>query len=327
MEFKKYHSIEQFRNTIKHVQDTCKFKSIPLPKIDYIGYVKLHGTNATIQIDVDNNKFIYGSKNHELSIHDDNCGFMNYFKDKEFIFNEIVTQAKDDNFKEIRIYGEWVGKGIQKGAAISQIEKSFIIFQIEMDDLDIVLPKETEIYNDNRVYFINQFKIYEIEIDFNNPQFYQNTLIKYTEEVENQCPAGKYFGIEGIGEGIVWSPKCSYYDDFNQEKLVFKVKGEKHSVTKVKKLASVDIEMINSIQEFCNNTVTENRLNQGLDYFKEMNLDIDIKNLSIFIKWVCSDISKEEIDTIEGNNLPKKVVMQNVSKMTREFFIKFLQNN
>ena len=41
-----------------------------------------------------------------------------------------------------------------------------------------------------------------------------------------------------------------------------KVKGEKHSSSKVKKLASVDVEKLNSIKDFVDYAVTESRLEQ-----------------------------------------------------------------
>ena len=35
------------------------------------------------------------------------------------------------------------------------------------------------------------------------PKLSQNKLIEITEEVERQCPVGKYFNQTGIGEGVV----------------------------------------------------------------------------------------------------------------------------
>jgi hypothetical protein len=48
-----------------------------------------------------------------------------------------------------------------------------------------------------------------------------------TISVEDECPVGKFFNKEGVGEGIVFT--CVT----NQE-LKFKSKGEKHYASKVK---------------------------------------------------------------------------------------------
>lgn len=168
--------------------------------------------------------------------------------------------------------------------------------------------------NFNQIFFIDQFQTWDIEIDFNKPELIQNELIKITEEIEKECPVGKYFGVSGIGEGAVWD--CEYKDNH----LQFKIKGEKHSVSKVKTLASVDVEKVESIREFVSNVVTENRLKQGLDYLKQMSLEPINKNVGTFIRWCCVDIFKEESDTIISNQLDVKLISKEISNVARKWY-------
>jgi hypothetical protein len=76
--------------------------------------------------------------------------------------------------------------------------------------------------------------------------------------------------INTIGEGCVWVAQVNGHD------FRFKVKGVKHSVSKIKTLAKVDTEKVNSIHEFVDYAVTENRFKQGIGIIFPDG-DIDIK--------------------------------------------------
>jgi hypothetical protein len=161
---------------------------------------------------------------------------------------------------------------------------------------------------------VNQFETYEVDIDFNNPELVQNEIIEMTITVEECCPVGKFFGKEGIGEGIVFT--C-----VDNQELKFKSKGEKHSVTKVKKLNPIDTEVMNSINEFVESAVTENRLEQGITFFNENNIEVDAKNTGQFLSWVVRDVLKEENDTIANNNLDEKKVKNAIVTKARIWFL------
>jgi hypothetical protein len=127
-------------------------------------------------------------------------------------------------------------------------------------------------------------------------------LIEITNEVEKQCPVGKTFGVEGIGEGVVWRCISEWTENnLNQIKttdLIFKVKGEKHSDTKVKKLANVDVEKVNSINEFVEKVLTEHRLEKMLELIKQDGYELIPQSIPFFLKLIGQDIIKEELDTM-----------------------------
>lgn len=312
---KKYPSLNQFRNVVREVKTNHDYKGkdeqgkaiylhdTPYPILKFKGTVKAHGTNAGIVKYKDRIEF--QSRERVLSLESDNANFYSTFYNKD-----LSNLFKDIEFKDyVAIYGEWCCGNIQKGVALTQIpEKKFIIFGLKIDDVWIDFDESLK-DESLSIYNILQFKTFDVEIDFNNPELIQNTLIDLTIEVENECPIGKYFGVSGIGEGIVF--QCTTNKD-----LIFKSKGEKHSVTKVKKLNSVDVEKLESVSKFADYALTENRLNQGLE-----NVDLDIKNIGLFIKWIANDIIKEESDTLEGNNLTYKDVSGAIANKSKLFFI------
>lgn len=321
----KFESIGQFRDVIKSVNDHCKKFGKEKPILKFVGTVKIHGTNAAVNVDCNDN-IVFQSRERELSIESDNAGFCMWGnRNKDILMQTIQNvRQKFTNFsKRIVIYGEWCGPGVQKGVAVSQIpNKIFVIFNITIivDEENRFELNPTQIglvtVRSGDIFTAYDFPTWEIDIDFNSPQTAQNRLVDLTLAVEEECPVGKHFGISGIGEGIVWwNPETN---------LKMKVKGEKHSVSKVKtvkQIAAVDLERMASVQEFVDSVMTENRLNQGLAKLSEMGLDnTDIKNTGAFIKWCVGDVLKEEGDLIVASNLDMKEVNPKLSEKAKNFW-------
>lgn len=275
------------------------------PIVNLKGTVKLHGTNASIVKYKD--RIETQSRNLVITPTKDNLGFSRFIY--EIDVNPLFDRFEFNDY--IAIYGEWCGPGIQGGVGISQLKDPiFVIFAIKIDDNWINLPPNVQ-DNDNRIYNILQFETFEVEVDLNNPELSKNYLIELTLRIEQECPAAKYFGISGIGEGIVFED-----ENFNR----FKSKGDKHSTSNVTTLNAVDLEAIAKIGEFVNLAVTENRLNQGLEYLREQQLDVDIKNTRAFIKWVVGDVLREEHETMIVSGFLDKQVAPAVSKIASKWF-------
>ncbi|MFN6074199.1 MAG: RNA ligase family protein [Fluviicola sp.] len=317
---KKYSSINQFRNVIKEVKTRFDYKGKDAdgnaifqhtenyPILKFRGTVKLHGTNASI-VKYADNRLEYQSRERILSLNEDNANFMN-----EMMKIEVSFLFKNIEFKDYcAVSGDWCGGRIQKGVAINALPKMFVIFGIKADDNWIELKADLH-DNANRIYNILQFPTFEVDIDFNEPELAQNEMIELTNEVEKSCPVGKFFGVEGIGEGIVFTA-------VNDQSLKFKSKGEKHSVTKVKKLNAIDTETMNSIKEFVEAIVTENRLEQGITFFEENNIEIDSKNTGQFLSWIVRDVLKEENDTLLDNHFDEKNVKNAIVAKARIWFL------
>jgi len=331
-----YPKTGQFRNVIKIINDRVSYigsdengkaiydPSIKKPVLTFKGTVKLHGTNAGVSYNNENGIW-YQSKGNVITPNHDNYGFAFFAESNRELFEEFLLDFSKNNninldINTITVYGEWAGKSIQKKMGISLCEKSFFIFGVKISkpgDEDFksfwIDCEDFETSPNNRIYNINDFQTFEIDIDMGMPKLVVNELTELTLKVEDECPVAKQLGHIGIGEGIVWSVR------FKNDLIRFKVKGEKHSVSKVRTLAPVDIEKINSIKEFVDYSMTENRFEQAIQtIFGED--ELDIKKMGDFIRWCINDIISEEIDTLSENNLEPKDVNKYVSAKAREMF-------
>jgi len=210
---------------------------------------------------------------------------------------------------------------------INSLPKMFLIFGtklVALDDKNIWVDSsfiKDVIQNipEANIYTIYTFGEYYIDIDFAKPEFAQSQLIETTIAIEEECPIAKYFGIDnGVGEGLVW------HHSTGKGHHAFKTKGAKHSVSKVKTLVPIDIERVNSINECVDKLVTENRLLQGLSYLSAMGLGVDVTNTGPFIKWITSDVIKEELEVIIESGFEVKDVMGPVSKKAKTWFFQQL---
>lgn len=358
----KFHSTGQFRNVVRSIKEQATFAGIdsegnavfdntlPVPALTYLGTTKLHGTNGSIVLHEDGtvsfhskNNLLGYVKNGKFTLLSDNSEFAQSMSRRmgsvSVILKNVETLVENtygDLCYPIKISGEWCGQGIQKGVGISYLsKKSFFIFGIKVGETcqqskQGWLPAYTTeclTTNDTHydgIYSVMDFPTERVEIDFNSPEFVQNTLVKYTEGVEECCPVAKQLKLkdaEGnltlLGEGLVWTPiDPSYCWDSG---TWFKTKGKKHSVSKTKSVVSICPEKLKSIQEFVDYAITENRLQQGIQ-----EVGIDQKLVGTYIGWVNKDVNKEEGDTLEASNLTMKDVGKYLSNKAREYYIQEL---
>ena len=128
-----------------------------------------------------------------------------------------------------------------------------------------------------------------------------------TKEVGTACPFAKQLGVEGVGEGIVWIPV-----DENIPTMWFKTKSERyveeHKVPIVK--TSGD-----DVKPYAIAWVHPGRLEQGMDYMREMRIEPTIRTMSTFRDWVSADILREEQDVIEKNEIHVKNLMREINTL------------
>lgn len=308
---KKYPKIGQLKDVVYEVNRRLSYKGDddegnpiygdpgPLPILNFEGTVKLHGTNACVVLNEDGS-FGYQSRNRILTAESDNAGFVKWCQEREI---EVMPADKQDKGFPLYIYGEFCGGNIQKGVGITDLDKMFVTFG-------------TPIHGEG-FYHIKAFQTWEKSIDFNNPELIQNELIEITQEVEKECPVAKHFGITGVGEGVVW--KCT---SPSWEGLMFKVKGEEHSKSKVKTLSEVDLARIEGINKISVQIMTPERLEQGMEYLKEMDIEPLQKNTGQYLKYVVQDALKEEELLISESEYDIKAIGKNCSKIAKDWYFK-----
>lgn len=342
-----YPKIHQFRNIVSSIRKGCEFvgvdengeatfnHNLSKPIINFTGTVKLHGTNAAVCMN--EKEFWVQSRTRIITPESDNAGFAFFAHTHRETFEHMAHYLSlrhniDLSKNTISVYGEWAGKGIQKSVAISELARAFYIFGAKVSPFEeeSSIGGESAFWLDisedklssptSRIFSIYSFKHYSIDIDFNYPELAQEQLIKITEQVEEECPVAKQMGVSGIGEGVVWSTKP--FGDFGYVHR-FKVKGEKHSSSKVKTLASVDVDKVKSIREFVDYAMTENRLEQSI---KEVFGDEErsVKRLGDLIRWNINDIMTEEKDMMIENDLSPKDINKYLGPRIKQMFFKTL---
>jgi hypothetical protein len=322
----KWSSINQFRHVVAYVKSKSEYGGVTPPTLLFRGSVKLHGTNAGIRRE--QGKFIPQGRNNELTLDADNAGFANWLHNKLLnpIFEknlhntfDVVSNKKED---VVTIYGEWCGKGIQKGVGVTQLSKRFVIFGAKIGEENILNNQSITIQDDTDIDNILLYPIYFISINFNDSEQLKQSVTEMeqlTSQVESQCPYAIKHGVDGIGEGIVWI--CM--DSPSDTALWFKTKGDKHTGTATeKKTVTIEPEVLEKISDVIDYVLTAGRLQQGLEQLDSL----DMKQLGQYLKWIGQDIQKEELDTIEANGLEWKQIAKGINAKAKNFFIQQLDS-
>ena len=328
-------SIEQFRNICSYINKNYAFIGIqngePVydvtllkPTIKFRGTVKLHGTNASVCYNATDGYWVQ-SRENIITPEKDNAGFAFLAESNKVEFLVLINKVLQDNSLKstdctVSIYGEWVGKGVQKSVGVSNLDKSFFIIGVKIspNNEEPAYWVESNCLScfEKRIYNINDYETYSLDVDFIRPDVAQNKLIEYTIEVEKECPIAKAFGFEGIGEGIVW------VGEYKGQLLRFKVKGELHSKSKVKTLNTVDSEKVDQILFLAKQVTPEWRLQQMLEQSCDLlnGGQLDRSKLGDYIRLVINDVVKEELDVIAETGLELKDINKPISDIARKYF-------
>ena len=221
-------------------------------------------------------------------------------------------------WENIMIVGEWAGKGIQKSVGVCNLERFFTIFNIRIGTNWQDLRKYKSIsLPTHRIFNICDFPTYPLTIDLTDltdVDRAEKQLTKMVERIDKECPVSAYFGVKGTGEGLVFT----YHPPEPSGVLYhFKVKGESHAVVNKDRVDNVPKEKAARINAFVEYAVTEARLDQGLEYLKEMLIPVEAESTGEYIKWVAGDILKEESDKLEEMDLNERDITSKLSKAIR----------
>jgi hypothetical protein len=326
--------IGQFREAVFSTRALAVSSDTALPAINYTGHVKLHGTNASV-VYYEDGTFHCQSRQEIIrpGKYTDNAGFAAWAYPKAQQILDLSTEIKfllnSKQRKQIAVFGEWCGSKISPNVALRQLpNKVFVVFALAYiaDDcntwyycnLNEFVSSELGIYN------TNLFPTYPITVDFNSPQKATEQLQIWVNSVENECPAGKYFNVTGIGEGIVFTAN----DPFAGPLGNFKVKGSKHEAAAATVAAADPVaiaELTSLIDLIMRKGEVESRTAQAVRVLKEqgcqMNSMLQTKSL---VEWLIADITKENILDIEASRFNLKYVLSACTKIGREEYKQIL---
>ena len=316
--FVAYPSTHQFDSFRQHYLKTSSSGCL-----EFHGTVKIHGSNVSI-IFKSANTWQIQSRNRILSKQEDmsEC----YAKLNNAPLNEVAQQilrvagtADEDSWDNIMIVGEWAGKGIQNGIGVSKVDKFFAIFNIRIGTKWQDIRKfQTVALPEYRIFNICDFPTYSITINLlslTDVERAEKEMQMLVDEIDKKCPVAAQMGIEGGGEGIVYT----FHPSEPTDRLYhFKVKGPSHQIVRKEKLFKIPPGLASSVAAFIEYAVTEARLDQGIAYLEEMNIPVKDESTGKYIAWVVKDVFKEETHTMEKMRLQEKDVKSQLSKTVRE---------
>lgn len=283
-ETKFYPKIPQFRQFVanatkahqKRGYEEGLLPGTPMEPIQVTGSVKIHGTNAGILLE--DGELVALSRKRRLTLQDDNYGFAAWVHQNAEDLMELFWDTNEGT----TYWGEWCGKGIQAGVAVSELPRRWVVFPGQ--DL-VTVPECVEVLPVQ----------YACLIDFIDLTTAQKLLAECTQEVEDCCPYALYHGVKGVGEGIVWTDV--------ETGLKFKTKGDKHRMAKTKAKVEIDPQKAADVAEFCEMVCTDARCEQMAE-----GLSLEPKNIGEYLRRVTGDVFAEETDRIVASGLDAKAV-------------------
>jgi len=309
-------------------------------ELTYRGKVKLHGMNCGVSI-TRQGLMRAQSRNMQFDSKDAKVAQIAY-KHEQFFRTIIQHLDKEDYVKgqiaQATVFGEWCGKGVQKGVACSEVDNFFAVFSIQLtteseaeaeevlivepSDITSILSRNGSIKLPERIHVL-PWHTSEISMDYRNDDAMAPSVSLINTEVakiDNNDPwVEEVFKVKGPGEGLVLYPvslkegKMMSLEKF--EGFAFKAKGEKHRVVATKKSAQTKAPVASNVVEFVTLMCTEARLEQGVGEVGAFK-----PNTSKFIKWILDDIQKESKAELEANNLTWKKVQGQLRKTAATWF-------
>lgn len=304
-----YNKIRDFQSIVVDVSKTCKYHNLKKPVIEFIGSEKIHGTNAACCYSIPDGLWFQSRENILTTEQDNGACYFNGMKHEQAWMDIIFELANiyhiDLKKNIISVYYEWCGGKIQKKSALSGLDKRAIIFQhfkvspLERDTSILESSNQPAMwyktYNidckEANIYNIMNFKTYKKVIDFDKVELFKNDLQEQVDILEHNSPVGNYFGInDNIAEGIVWT---GY---FRNNLMKFKVKGTKHTNSKVCVIKKVDEVKEQAKITLAERVVTPGRCEQGWQYIfgiENEKCEPSKNKMGDFLRWIHKDISLE----------------------------------
>lgn len=336
-----FSKIRDFEYVAKRIIENSQFHGVRPPVIEFVGTVKIHGCNLGICQKPDGRLII---QTRETIVNESNNFFGAYDfvqKNKETfekIFDAVRKTHYPADYKDIYIFTEYFGQGIQRKVGVKHLERRVAILDIVIKEdeenktkLGYKQLKNYHDFSNDYVKFITQYPGFKQVIDFGASEEELREVLQvlqdYTFEVEKHCPVAAFhlpqdFTEDLIGEGIVWQAVDA---PENHGGIFFKVKGVKHIKTKQPKTPE-ELALLDAATIFAE-TALDGRLEQGIFKLQEKLLDPkDVKNTGEYVRWVVEDAIDELDDKIKELNLDHRAVKVAIGKKAAAYFKNHIKN-
>lgn len=291
--------------------------------INYNSKAKQHGTNAAVQLLADGTLKTQ-SRTQIITPDSDNAGFARWVYEAK----EAWLAARPSG-REVIIFGEFCGPGINKGTAIQNINKKiFAVFgaqDLNQEDSFISEPEElSQLVIGIPDVYVLPWHGFRVEVPWTEASERLEPIVESinqeVDRVEKCDPWVKEtFGIEGIGEGLVFYPtnrqgRKAFGD------LGFKAKGEKHKVIAARPAQINPVQAANA-EEFAEKVLPEPRLEQGARAISDGELVFETQKIGAFLAWINKDVEKECQDELAASKLEWKPAAKAVSNKARNWYV------
>ncbi|KAK3117702.1 hypothetical protein LTR53_000631 [Teratosphaeriaceae sp. CCFEE 6253] len=289
---------------------------------EFTGTVKLHGTHADIVVHVDGEIVCQSRNRLRLSVASDNLGFALFCSTRSPAIHRLAgtvrqrwrdrhpgaEPGKDGEDGTVLLAGEWIGQGVQKGVAIAELPKCFVLCGVHVagawQPIELHLDLE-----DAAAGMLNVSRGGFFHLAYSSADAGEAFLAEakgLTLAVAAACPFGAAMGVSGAGEGIVWTPSAGG-ELPNRPEFWLKTKGEHFHQRAGQRARTANALNAASVKErgklFAEECCSEGRLEQGWAYLLEMGVERSMRGIGVFLKWVTTDIEVEEKREIEAGGV------------------------
>lgn len=331
-------SIKNFHNLRRDLKKNPEW--LPPVTVRYQAKVKLHGTNAAIQLECGKEP-VCQSRDSILTPTKDNMGFAAWAEENKLALKEISDGLGEG--QRLVVFGEWAGPKIQRSTAVSQIpNRIFAVFAIRIywGDHEIFVsdPRHISLYLKHSQYkqscpslhVLPWYKDEEYNISWDaSIEDLQSEIDRINAEVAlvEACDpwVKSVFGIEGIGEGLVFYPRNPTLNDYSHfESFGFKAKGAEHQVVAHSKPVQADATKSDGATEYAKLVCTISRMRQGAGAVSQSG-EISMKYIGAFLKWLAVDLEKETGAEIEASGCNKKVAISTAQKYAKVWYLEQIE--
>ncbi|KAL8693299.1 MAG: hypothetical protein Q9218_001859 [Villophora microphyllina] len=295
-----------------------------------IGSVKLHGAHADWVVSSDDIVRVQSRNVLDLSSTNDPYGLVAFTTP----IRTVILRLRDDILRRyiklnpeipldrkypVIIAGEWCGRGIQKGMAISQLARHFVIISIRVNDAWVAESEYTDLCNEaHGIYHIGNAPTYKLDLSLDDIDGSEAAIQAFVSDVEKVCPYGLMRGVTGKGEGIVWKA----LGHMQTPELWFKYRGDSTAVSHSWKLPAAAVAPDNRQREdsFATAVVTVQRLEQGWEFLKETDVFRNEAGVGKFLAWITNDIFVEEAREMKEKEISKGKLKPFVKKIAAPWY-------
>lgn len=308
--------------------------------IAYGAKIKLHGTNAGIQIRNGGKDVLAQSRTGIITPGTDNFGFAQWVDQTRPFWSDLGAIFPE----KITVFGEWCGNEIHPEAIINKLpERIFAIFAIKIgnnrfiiddDMIGYMLSMSQKMEKPNNVWFDLWHRAPEFlpqYINFDDPEQDLSLIETEVNKIGVIDPwVSRKFGLRGAGEGLVWYPVglADHNGDLTSdvmETFLFKTKAQQFKETAETPLISATPVISANVQDFVRLFVTDARCEKIAAEINQGVLDYKNNLLGPFVGSLANDVSRESKYEMSKSDLTWRDVSEAVKSASKDWYIQRLE--